>query len=263
MLQNSFIHVTGIGPKRERALHRRGITTWSRFLSKPADSGLPASVIEQAVRQLEESAYRLGARDALFFDRNLPSCEKWRMWSDFESEAVFLDIETTGLGPPIDYVTVVGLHDSSGTHSFVRGENLFMLPEALAKYRLVVTFNGSQFDLPFLKAHMGNIFGGHAHIDLRFVLRRLGFRGGLKSVERQLGIRRPPELAGVDGFEAVRLWHRYVAGDENSLKKLVAYNRQDTENLRPLMELAYGKLKAALSLRAEPKGPHPEGCGPL
>jgi uncharacterized protein YprB with RNaseH-like and TPR domain len=246
MLQNSFIHITGIGPRRERALHRRGITTWSRFLSKPAESGLPASILDEAVRRLEESAYRLEARDAAFFDRSLPSCEKWRMWSDFEGEAVFLDIETTGLGPPLDYVTVVGLHDSSGTRSFVRGENLFMLPEAIAKYRLVVTFNGSQFDLPFLRSHMGDIFSGHAHIDLRFVLRRLGFKGGLKSVERQFGIRRPAELADVDGFEALRLWHLYTAGDESALKKLVEYNRQDIENLRALMEFSYRELRAKL-----------------
>ena len=246
MLQNSFIHIPGVGSKREKALHRLGITTWDAFLSKPDQTGLPASISKTAVRQLEESCYRLKERDALFFDRNLPSKERWRMWGDFEKEAVFLDIETTGLGPPLDYVTVVGLHDSSGTRSFVRGENLFMLPEALADYRLIVTFNGSQFDLPFLRSHMGNIFAGHAHIDLRFVMRRLDYRGGLKSIEHQLGIRRPDDIAGIDGFEAVRLWHRYMAGDENSLRKLVEYNRQDIENLRPLMRLAYDKLRATI-----------------
>jgi uncharacterized protein YprB with RNaseH-like and TPR domain len=246
MLRNSFIHVPGIGPKREKALHRLGITTWEEFLSEPTRSGLPASVSDAAVRRLEESIYRLDARDAAFFDRSLPSRERWRMWGDFREEAVFLDIETTGLGPPADYVTVVGLHDSRGTHSLVRGENLFLLAEELAKYRLIVTFNGSQFDLPFLRSHMGEIFSRHAHIDLRFVLRRLGYRGGLKSIERQLGIRRPGEIADMDGFEAVRLWHRYIAGDEDSLRKLVEYNRHDIENLRPLVELAYDTLKARM-----------------
>ncbi len=246
MLRNSFIHIPGVGPKRERALYRLGITTWDGFLSNPAQSGLPSSVASAAVSRLEESGYRLEAKDAAFFDRSLPPGERWRMWRDFEDEAVFLDIETTGLGPPVDYVTVVGLHDSSGTRSFVRGENLFLLPEALAKYRLVVTFNGSQFDLPFLRSRMGDIFAGHAHIDLRFVLRRLGYRGGLKSIERRLGIRRPAGIADMDGFEAVRLWHRYLAGDEDSLKKLVEYNRHDIENLRPLMEFAYDRLKAGM-----------------
>jgi uncharacterized protein YprB with RNaseH-like and TPR domain len=68
----------------------------------------------------------------------------------------------------------------------------------------------------------------------------------LKSVEQQLGIRRPGDIAGIDGFEAVRLWRHYMAGDEGSLKKLIEYNRHDIENLRPLMEFAYDKLKATI-----------------
>ena len=91
---------------------------------------------------------------------------------------------------------------------------------------------------------MGDIFENHGHIDLRFALRRLGYRGGLKSIERQLGIRRPDEVAGIDGFEAVRLWYRYLRGDGKALDTLVSYNRQDVENMRPLMELAYEKLRA-------------------
>jgi uncharacterized protein YprB with RNaseH-like and TPR domain len=168
------------------------------------------------------------------------------MWGDFMEDAVFLDIETTGMGPPVDYVTVAGLHDARGTHSFIRGENLFTLPERIEKYRLIVTFNGAQFDLPFLRSHMGDIFSRHGHIDLRFVLRRLGYRGGLKSIERRLGIRRPDEVAGMDGFEAVLLWRRYLRGDEKALEKLVAYNRQDVENLRGLMEFAYERLRSEL-----------------
>lgn len=39
----------------------------------------------------------------------------------------------------------------------------------------------------------------HAHIDLRYVLASLGYRGGLKGCERQLGLDRQ-ELQDVDGF---------------------------------------------------------------
>jgi uncharacterized protein YprB with RNaseH-like and TPR domain len=246
MLKNTFLHIPGIGPRREAALHAQGIATWAQFLARPHESRLSRSLIPVAVERLEESSFRLGAREAAFFDRWLPPRERWRMWGDFAQEAVFLDIETTGMTAPLDYVTVVGLHDAQGTHSLIRGENLFMLPERLAKYRLIVTFNGAQFDLPFLKSHMGDIFSHHGHIDLRFVLRRLGYRGGLKSIEHQLGMRRPRELEGVDGLEAVRLWRCYLGGDEKSLERLVAYNRHDVENLRPLMEFAYEKLRSEL-----------------
>lgn len=246
MLRKTFLHVPGIGPKREQDLHKSGYCTWDDFISAPEQSGLPRSLVQLTVRWLEESIFHLGEGDSAFFQSCLPARERWRIWGDFSRKAVFLDIETTGLGPPLDYVTVVGLHDEDGTRSLVRGENLFMLPDMLAGYRLIVTFNGSQFDLPFLRAHMGNIFEHCAHIDLRFVLRRLGFRGGLKSIERQLGLGRPEEVADIDGFEAVRLWHRYLRGDEESLRKLVAYNRLDVENLRSLMEIAFDRLRTEL-----------------
>jgi uncharacterized protein YprB with RNaseH-like and TPR domain len=245
MLRNTFLHIPGIGPRREHGLHSRGIRTWDKFMADPDRSGLSKSLAHIAAEWLEESFYRLGAKDAAFFAGCLPPGERWRLWDDFQHEAVFLDIETTGLGPPIDYVTVVGLHDAAGTHSYVRGENLFMFPEAIGRYRLIVTFNGAQFDLPFLRARMGDIFENHAHIDLRFVLRKLGYRGGLKSIEKQLGIRRPDELEGMDGFEAVRLWQNHLRGMSGSLEKLVAYNRQDVENLRPLISFAYEALRAS------------------
>jgi uncharacterized protein YprB with RNaseH-like and TPR domain len=244
MLRNTFLHIPGIGPKRERALHEAGFLTWDDYLSRPSGTVLPRNAAKLARERLEESVYRLEAREAAYFDRCLPSAERWRMWGEFAGEAVFLDIETTGMACSLDYVTVVGLHDTSGTKSFIRGENLFMLPEILSRYRLILTFNGAQFDLPFLKSHMGDIFRNHGHIDLRFALGRLGYKGGLKSIERQMGMRRPEEVEGIDGFEAVILWQRYLRGDENSLEKLVAYNRQDVENLRPLMELAYEKLRS-------------------
>jgi uncharacterized protein YprB with RNaseH-like and TPR domain len=245
MLRETFLHIPGIGPKRERALYRAGISTWDEFLALRGGNVLPNRIASLAIDRIEESAFHLQKREAAFFDRSLPWGEKWRMWRDFADEAVFLDIETTGMAYPFDYVTVVGLHDALGTHAFVRGENLFMLPDAISRYSLVVTFNGAQFDLPFLKAHMGDMFARHGHIDLRFVLRKLGYRGGLKSIEKQLGLRRPDEVADIDGFEAVRLWQRHLRGDDKSLEKLVAYNRQDVENLRPLVELAYDRLRRA------------------
>jgi uncharacterized protein YprB with RNaseH-like and TPR domain len=57
--------------------------------------------------------------------------------------------------------------------------------------------------------------------------------GGLKSVERQLGIER--QLKGVDGREAVRLWWRYRNDyDDEALRTLLAYNSEDLLNLKVL-----------------------------
>ena len=67
--------------------------------------------------------------------------------------------------------------------------------------------------------------------------------GGLKNIERELGIKRNEDVADIDGFEAVRLWYRYLGGDENALKLLVDYNIEDIKNLKFLMEYAYDNLK--------------------
>lgn len=54
--------------------------------------------------------------------------------------------------------------------------------------------------------------------------------GGQKAVEYQLGISR--ETAGMEGIDAVRLWHSYKRrGDERALRTLLHYNAEDVTNL--------------------------------
>jgi hypothetical protein len=72
----------------------------------------------------------------------------------------------------------------------------------------------------------------------------LGFKGGLKGCERQLGLDRG-DLKDIDGFFAVLLWGEYQrTGDQKALDTLLAYNIQDTINLETLIVTAYNmKLK--------------------
>jgi uncharacterized protein YprB with RNaseH-like and TPR domain len=121
---------------------------------------------------------------------------------------------------------------------FVKGVNLDQFPAYIAQFPLLVTFNGSQFDVPFLQAHLPTARLDQAHIDLRFVLRSLGYRGGLKAIERNLGLTRDAAIQNVDGFEAVRLWHRYRRGDRAALMKLALYNLTDVVNLVELVQIA-------------------------
>jgi uncharacterized protein len=117
--------------------------------------------------------------------------------------------------------------------------NLEEFPAFAVRFPLLVTFNGYQFDVPFLRARLPDARLDQLHIDLRFVLRSLGYRGGLKAIERQLGLVRDDEIRHVDGFEAVRLWHRWRRGDRDALTRLVMYNLADVLNLVGLMELAF------------------------
>ena len=119
----------------------------------------------------------------------------------------------------------------------------------------MVTFNGSQFDVPFLRAHFPKARLDQAHIDLRFALASLGYRGGLKAVERSLGLRRDPAIQGVDGFEAVYLWHRHRRGDRQALRKLLLYNLTDVVNMVELVETTVQAQAAAVGLPRRHGGP--------
>ena len=89
--------------------------------------------------------------------------------------------------------------------------------------------------MPFIEHH-GNHKYDLIHLDLRFLLKELGYSGGLKNIELQLGISRPEDVANVNGFEAVRLWKKYKQGDLQALEKLIKYNIEDIVNLKDLLE---------------------------
>jgi uncharacterized protein YprB with RNaseH-like and TPR domain len=117
---------------------------------------------------------------------------------------------------------------------YVYGDNLDLFARDLGKYRVLITYNGSCFDLPFIRNQFG-IALDHVHIDLRYLLSSLGYRGGLKGCERSLGLDRA-ELNGVDGYFAVLLWYEYSKrGNMKALETLLAYNIADTVNLENLM----------------------------
>ena len=82
------------------------------------------------------------------------------------------------------------------------------------------------------------------YLDLVHPLRRLGFVGGLKAIESQVGILRSEETTGLGGFDAVRLWRAYNRGDDDALDLLLEYNMEDVVNLEPLAELAYEGLRS-------------------
>ena len=242
MLPHTFIHLPNIGPVTERELWERGILTWDDFLDANV---LPTRAHSQQARLksiLAECSQRFLDADSGYFARAIPPSESWRMYADFRANAAFLDIETTGLSPERGIITLVGILDVDGYHAFIHGQNLDDLREAVEKYDLIVTYNGASFDLPFIEHHFGSLFRHTPHIDLMSPLRRLGLTGGLKSVERRLQVGRPTELSSLNGYDAVRMWRMWTAGDDGALKTLVRYNAEDVLSLPKLAEIAYNRL---------------------
>lgn len=239
MLRHTFLHVPGIGEKRERDLWERGFTDWAVFRASHPPGAWRELILEHL--EVERAA------------RAIPRRESWRLATEFPDRTLFLDIETTGLSFEGDSVTCVGTSNGARVAAYVRGENLEAFPEALEGIELLVTYNGASFDLPVLRRAFPQVdFDRFHHIDLRIPLHRLGVRGGLKGAERILGLARPEAIEGVDGFMAVLLWREHRAGHPTARDTLVRYCLEDVVNLKPLLGEAYNRLTRALPLDLPP-----------
>jgi hypothetical protein len=258
MLRHTFCHIPGIGQRLESRIWSRGFDSWNCVLGRPPGE-LPPRFCAFVLPHLRRSVDELEGENASFFADRLPPAEQWRMFPDFRHSTAYFDIETTGLAPEYNAITTIALFDGSTIRHYVQGRNLEDFAADLSKYKLLVTYNGKCFDVPFVERFFG-IEVKAAHIDLRYVLRSLGYKGGLKGCERQLGIDRG-DLDGVDGYFAVLLWHDYVEnGNDRALETLLAYNCEDVVNLERLMVTAYNmKIKrtpfAATGACDEPVSP--------
>lgn len=243
LLPRTFVHCQGVGPRTERSLWQEGAGSWEAYLADQHAFRLSRLIRERLTPLVEESIERLAVRDHAWFATTLPSREHWRALPAFRSRIAYLDIETDGGYRP-ENLTVVGVYDGIRLTQYVRGDNLDLVPEALEDRAILVTFVGTQFDLPFIRRAF-RLRTPQIHIDLCHVLKQLGIRGGLKRIERQLGIERDPLAQGLNGNDAVKLWWDYLRGNDDALSPLLAYNAADVVNMEILLEYAYPRLCAA------------------
>lgn len=155
----------------------------------------------------------------------------------------YLDIETSWERT----ITIIGVYrPGMGTTQLVAPRiTRERLMETLEGVSHLFTYNGSGFDLPVIQKHLAvNLHQHLKHRDLMFDCWRHKLKGGLKVVERKLGIHRDSE--GIDGIAAMRLWSQHrkacetMQGDLFSsscceaLETLLRYNKEDCENLETL-----------------------------
>lgn len=235
MLDTCFAHLRGVGPGFVAKLHAAGIATWDDALCKT----LPCTAkrATEFLAGVALSREKLESGNLGWFGDALPPAEQWRLYPYCREKAAYVDIETTGLSWGEDCITTIALYDGKTVRTYVQGRNLEAFADDILEYGLLVTWNGRGFDAPILRRSL-TIPLDMPHLDLLPVFRKLDLRGGLKKVEKTLGIDRDG-LDGVDGWMAVRLWRAFErTRDERFLETLLSYNVADVLSLEYLAAYA-------------------------
>lgn len=233
-IKSTFIHLKKIGLKTERLLWEKNILSWSDYQTNIEKKDL---FFDFSSSKLVDShkAYDLGDID--FFAENLPRNEYYRLALSFPKDVIFLDIETTGLSRYYDHITMVGWSINGKYDYYVQGlHSEDKLIGELKKAKIIVTFNGSIFDIPFIKNYFPNIEVPLCHVDLRFFAKKMDLGGGQKAIENEIGFKRSKSLKDTDGYMATVLWDEYKWGKKSSLEKLITYNHSDIEGMKSIFD---------------------------
>jgi uncharacterized protein YprB with RNaseH-like and TPR domain/predicted nuclease with RNAse H fold/dephospho-CoA kinase len=240
MLKNTFQHIEGFGSIKELNFWKSGIVSWEEFIRRNSyqldmfDNGKAKSILESSLTAFEKG-------DADFFAKTLSASEYYRIALTFPEDVIFFDIETTGLSRYYDHITLIGWSFLGEFNVYYKGLGKEKLVTAFKRAKCIVTFNGSLFDLPFIRNEFPELKIPVCHIDLRFFARRFGFSGGLKEIEKKIGFKRFGDAKKLSGEFAPILWHKYKEGDLKSLEKLIEYNRFDIDGMKLLLDICIEK----------------------
>lgn len=191
------------------------------------------------------------------------------LYPELDERFLFFDIETTGLQADASSLYLLGCLFRSSSQALTllqwfsddylsEPQILKAFSETARKHPIPVHYNGSSFDLPYLrkkyqKYHMEFPFGEDNGIDLcrhaRILKKHFGFQDCcLKTMEALAGIQRKDPF---DGRELIEHYSRYIRGRylyhrmpekqrelSSYLPALLLHNQEDVENLPRLFALA-------------------------
>ncbi len=246
MIENSFIFLKGFGYIKERKLWEQGILDWNDFLNTEKIKGISRKNKLKFDRMTKDAMTALDNKDIYFFKKYFPKKETWRMYPWLKEETIYLDIETDQFGK----LLVISLYNGEFVKTFVRNFNLefYTIKRILDNAKMIVTFNGSSFDILILK-HYIKFKNDIIHFDLRPAFVRLGYNTSLKNIEKIFHIKRDDNIIDLRGKDALELWKFFKAtGSKNALELIIKYNQYDAINLKVLAEIAYEKLKKKITV---------------
>lgn len=253
MLTKSFIFAKSMTEELERALWSKGLTSWELLRKHPGEAAevMGQSRSQKLIEAVMQAEQALARKDTAWFKNHWPERELWRLWHGYSdlTRIALVDIETTGLTPGYDQITVIGLADGNAAKVFVAGrpmagdDVLEKFRDVIKSYDLVVTFNGANFDIPFIEKQFRdvNFKFEQPHLDLLWPARSMGLNGGLKDMEKQIGITRPIDIKEMRGLEAIQLWGAWKNGDQAAYHRLTTYCKADCINLKEFADHVYEK----------------------
>ena len=230
MITEALQHCRGIGPIRLRQIHQSGVRSWSDVLNAP--QCLPEWLRNELVAESERCLRALADDDIGYFVDCLSPHDRWRIVAHYIDRCSYFDIETTGLEIDDTITTIVCWHRDQ-LHTFVEHENLDDFLDLLDDIDLLVSFNGSTFDVPRVLDvfHIPDL--PCPHLDLRWPCYYRNLHGGLKQISSEIGLQRPDDLEDADGSLAVRLWSLWRhSGDAEAKNLLLRYCAADVLLLR-------------------------------
>lgn len=235
----------GLGPVRIASLQELDINHWQDALNSPGR--LPDALRSQIIEECHLCLSALEQKDVGYFTENLHPTDRHLILSEFGDQASYFDIETTGLEYD-DQITVIACWHQGRLHSFVEGENLDDFLDLLDEVKLLVSFNGSTFDVPRVldTFHIPEL--PCPHLDLRWACHHRGLTGGLKQITARLGLHRPNDLHDAEGALAVDLWQQWTTRQDSAARQLLLrYCAADVLLLQPLAEFLSGKPMSNLN----------------
>ena len=236
-LNRALRHFSGIGPKSMQVLKDRQTEDWEQIKKQKNRIPFSEKKINSLLEEIQVHENALQQNDIGFFIDSFKPKDYWRILKTFYHKASFFDLETSGLGKEHKITVLICLHKNR-LYTYVQGQNLDDFLNLLDEIDLLISFNGSSFDVPKVldSFHIPELLC--PHLDLRWVCFHFGYKGGLKKIEQSLDIHRPQEYADMDGEEAVYLWQLWQKTKKQEfLQKLITYCSLDVVSLKYLTEI--------------------------
>lgn len=255
MLTGSFACFKGLSISSEQKIWELGCHTWDQFDHLPHNT-FSAPKMATVHSEIKQAKIALGAGMVDYFLNRFKYPDQIRVLHEFQHQSAIIDIETTGL-KAIDEITTIALLKHGEISLFIKDINLPFFLKSLQDLKLLITFNGTRFDLPFIRKCF-SIDLALPHLDLMPVLKQLGYSGGQKRCEELLHLKRHFSK-GLTGHDASQLWNEWQNNQNHAaLNQLIQYNIEDVFMLEKLSIKCYNMATRNYPFRPKLKSSTPD-----